>query len=1417
MCRSSSVQRPQPNHGGRFNAQPNSDNGTQSIQRMPKSIQKCLQSDDIVKELVKSLVKRLIYDDLTFSDWIQTIIQTNRHKSIPTDSQKDMPTLENIRDGGGKDTGHGNPKDSDSDGPAGKTASMGAWGGGSGVSLFKGGDKGKACAPKNPYKTSGKAWGSVRPDSSSKVTKSASKSATKKSVISTTSEKIVKSASRQHFKKKTKGNDGSGQGLSTFSAPDDEVKVLKTTITGTDRSPTGMSTPARSTTTGTAVNATPVKAGSKRSADKSPQVTPNGKVHPQDDPTFPTRDLQAKLNSVANKDSLSPEEVRAIVEDNEYAGQLWWQDDIFEAISSEIQSKKGSIFPDISPLDYVFSGDEQTSKILPSLNYFVVTDKLLKLCAKNKEAEKLPKAHPVNGPFSLIEDRTTQTIYVLNVDEVEILSVKRFDVEHYLADYAFVMEDRLTYFTMCWKSHEIINAMNELFLYGNGRWRSMGETANGPFSIVEGGTQGKRYLQSRTGDVLCIEPALQGKWDDIKHQYGIGDTAKCKVRSFRDDENKYDALSDEEESKEEEYGEDDPSESESDESKSTSSSEHSSTNSEDESYSSGGKSESSATQSSEGRPTLSNQLPKKKTKANSKSKRSKTRTTRSKRSNSKASYKEDSTDSSSSKSEEPSTLKPVSGKSVPPKSKKGQPKKSIPSQDTSETPSVPLKNMVVSIREESLPPPSNDIQSDEDDDGTNLNNTLLEDVSPTTPSLSQDGMSALSPESKSSLSEILDPNEGVMILDYRMSVVAGVDNADRIVSGNKSILSTSHVLDRSAKIVPRFDPTGKGLPHIKSADDPNFFSSNTISMLSYNQLNNAHALKQRVLTEKEIKAQLKRDQVDISKLSAKKQRQKAKKLAKTGPRHQLTLYGSVAIKTNIKHTMWERVVESLDLELSRREQISVSLKPMQCWDSASKQVLIGVQNNFCPEGVASTLKFHCEEVEKKYLVSSGKPLDFFDKELHPLNVTVRKLRELEVPDEERSQLTFDTFPDYAQFVFHIETSEEGWMRYEPLFDILSRSGKLQLLFGDKAHLMAVSRRRKANIGFTRKFQGKGRISMAYQIASTVLECGSVSTYDHEVKVRMAEKPILDADGNHTGEVYIPQRPYSRTTLRKELSKIEVDGVKVFQGCVMTMLPPEQGQSKIAVPYDPTNEAYKRIFSWASATVATLPSFCYCWFTHVCGYNEATVKRLLNSFYLNHQVTAHECTWNPENYSVTTTHSTYADTYLEDNADMDHGAHNTNSAKVSFASAEHRAQLLDRLNYKPGQTCDDVRSGASAVTGEDGTSAASSIRSETSMGAALGRTTSIKMDLARANRALAEKDIEFKKMQTQLAALMAARGMDSGMESSMVEPPELKKSSSRVVFEDEVGDQEMTDAAETVENMESGLVSTGGAVAGSQGP
>lgn len=80
--------------------------------------------------------------------------------------------------------------------------------------------------------------------------------------------------------------------------------------------------------------------------------------------------------------------------------------------------------------------------------------------------------------------------------------------------------------------------------------------------------------------------------------------------------------------------------------------------------------------------------------------------------------------------------------------------------------------------------------------------------------------------------------------------------------------------------------------------------------------------------------------------------------------------------------------------------------------------------------------------------------------------------------------------------------------------------------------------------------------------------------------------------------------------------------------------------------------------------------------------------------------------------------------------------------------------------------DDVQNGPSAITGDDQSSGASSLHSKTSEGLAMGRTTALKMKLARANSELADRDAALKRMQEQLSRLMEAQGLSDPQVENM---------------------------------------------------
>jgi hypothetical protein len=58
---------------------------------------------------------------------------------------------------------------------------------------------------------------------------------------------------------------------------------------------------------------------------------------------------------------------------------------------------------------------------------------------------------------------------------------------------------------------------------------------------------------------------------------------------------------------------------------------------------------------------------------------------------------------------------------------------------------------------------------------------------------------------------------------------------------------------------------------------------------------------------------------------------------------------------------------------------------------------------------------------------------------------------------------------------------------------------------------------------TRAHQKHGRISMGYNIATTILECSKVQLFDYEVKLKMEPIEMLTTEGLLTGRFETPDR------------------------------------------------------------------------------------------------------------------------------------------------------------------------------------------------------------------------------------------------------------------------------------------------------
>jgi hypothetical protein len=95
--------------------------------------------------------------------------------------------------------------------------------------------------------------------------------------------------------------------------------------------------------------------------------------------------------------------------------------------------------------------------------------------------------------------------------------------------------------------------------------------------------------------------------------------------------------------------------------------------------------------------------------------------------------------------------------------------------------------------------------------------------------------------------------------------------------------------------------------------------------------------------------------------------------------------------------------------------------------------------------------------------------------------------------------------------------------------MMTETNDITYAFGPSAFIMDVPPS-NPSIERVRAHHKHGRISMGYNIATTVLECSEVQLFDHEVKVKMKPVEVLDADGQPTGKQEGQRPPYARTTI-----------------------------------------------------------------------------------------------------------------------------------------------------------------------------------------------------------------------------------------------------------------------------------------------
>ena len=472
-----------------------------------------------------------------------------------------------------------------------------------------------------------------------------------------------------------------------------------------------------------------------------------------------------------------------------------------------------------------------------------------------------------------------------------------------------------------------------------------------------------------------------------------------------------------------------------------------------------------------------------------------------------------------------------------------------------------------------------------------------------------------------------------------------------------------------------------------------------------------------------------------------------------------SLYTNVLLWSSLDHV--ESLVDSINIDL-RKSNIRVTIKDLQAWDSESRKILCGVNNGLCVVGVQQLLSHLLKEMEKK-LCRHGKldTLEWYDCPLPEFHISVRSIRSLKLPDDpkEKKRLTFDSFPWGSKLAYFVEAGNDAWKRLGPLLQLIVDSNILSKAFGPSAFIMDVPDT-NPKIGKVRAHHEYGRISMGYNVATTIIDCNEVQLYDYEVKVTMEEVEVLDDKGNPTGQTTRPKPPYSRTTLRKELQRIRFNNDQIFHTAIMVCKGPETGTSNVVVTYDTQDPLYKEKFKFAQNTINNLACFMFHWLQK-CGYSTSTRTRLMRSFHEDKNLMAEHSSWDDNTLSVTPHFPVRRDTYLVENARYDPllrkelRSHSAPTSNVLVMADGMRKNLLNAIGYDKtirGQDVNSTISGVSKHTGDGASSCGSTVNSENTANRFI-RTREYAKQLAEAKAHQAEQTLLIQQLQSQMETMI----------------------------------------------------------------
>ena len=388
--------------------------------------------------------------------------------------------------------------------------------------------------------------------------------------------------------------------------------------------------------------------------------------------------------------------------------------------------------------------------------------------------------------------------------------------------------------------------------------------------------------------------------------------------------------------------------------------------------------------------------------------------------------------------------------------------------------------------------------------------------------------------------------------------------------------------------IQRFDPkahyvghgkqaNGLPLPHLTSPTCKHF-PTDYGSSRQYFQCNNTWELAKDPLTQRALKSRLERQRDGTS---------SKKRSSKKDDKGATEIYVDVCLGSQIEDV--EMIINSMNVDL-RRKNISARVRDMQCWKSSSKKMLVCIKNDLCVHGTLTLLRHLLKEAERKLCRHGRLKLeDYYDLELPDMHLTLRAMREIQIPDEEKQRtkeiLNFKGFaPEYRK-AFFIETSPLGHARINPLLAFLVES-KMIDAFGPFATVMDVPLG-NPSIYTSITHMRTARVSCGYNLSTMTLETSDVLTWDYQVKVKMREVEEIDKTGNKTGKVVRPLPAHKITTLRKELQRILCGGSQIFHTAVINESGPDKGISRVVVEYDPDDPRCDDKLAFAKQTVGTL--------------------------------------------------------------------------------------------------------------------------------------------------------------------------------------------------------------------------------------